>query len=258
MDYETVRDPSAATWLDERLTGFDGTVAGVLPTGFAAHARITHPAYRDDVPVTWQEVAAANGQTAHPLMQWDHIVGARNVREQQGLWDEPPYEGNVPEPLLRRLADVLRTHTATPDRCWFGLWDGWGGSAVKPGDTAAFEIPDRNMLLLNGPLDAVHRTSLDLPPGNAHDASVAVAVGPATDEPEEPFDREPFWRCPNLWWPDDQAWCVATDIDFTYTYVGGTETCIDAILAAPGIEAFPAYLIDPVTWSGDHVNPRPK
>jgi hypothetical protein len=26
---------------------------------------------------------------------------------------------------------------------------------------------------------------------------------------------------PNPWWPEDRAWCVATEIDLPYTYVGG-------------------------------------
>ncbi|WP_413803740.1 hypothetical protein [Streptomyces iranensis] len=260
MDYTRVDDGSATGWLEERLTEFDGTVAGVVPGGFGAYARILHPAYHGDVAVAWREVAAANGRAAYALMQWDHIVGARQVGEQPGVWDEAPYEGNVPEALLRQLAWVLREHTGTPGNCWFGLWEGWGDSVVGPGDTARFEIPNREMLLLAGPLDTVHRSSLGAGPWATDDPSVAVAVGPEPCQPaapEQPLDRDPFWRSPNMWWPDDRAWCVATDIDFTYTYVGGSEACVDAVLAADGIEAYRAHPIDPVTDESDHLNPRP-
>jgi hypothetical protein len=41
----------------------------------------------------------------------------------------------------------------------------------------------------------------------------------------------------NLWWPADQAWCVATEVDFAWTYVGGSRACIDAVLADPRLEA---------------------
>lgn len=258
MGYARVDDAAAAGWLDERLTEFDGTVAGVVPGGFAAYARILHPAYRDGAAVPWREVAAANGRTAHALMQWEQIVGDRRAREQPGVWDTAPYEGNVPEAVLEQLAGILRRHTDTPGTCWFGLWEGWGDSAVGPGETAGFKIPDREMLLLTGPLETVCRTSLRPGPweAGADDASVAVAVGPdAPAAAGEPLAGDPFWRSPNLWWPEDRAWCVATDIDFTYTYVGGSEACVEAVLAANGIEAHPACPIDPVTEESDRRNP---
>jgi hypothetical protein len=42
---------------------------------------------------------------------------------------------------------------------------------------------------------------------------------------------------PNLWWPDDRAWCVASEIDLAWTYVGGTEALINDILANSQLEA---------------------
>src|SRR5690349_23203664 len=45
--------------------------------------------------------------------------------------------------------------------------------------------------------------------------------------------------CANLWWPDDRAWCVVTDIDLTSTYVGGSAGCIGELLAHTGLEAWP-------------------
>ena len=39
----------------------------------------------------------------------------------------------------------------------------------------------------------------------------------------------PFWEdSPNVWWPEDRAWYVATDIDLYDTYVGGSGECIQA------------------------------
>ena len=34
------------------------------------------------------------------------------------------------------------------------------------------------------------------------------------------------YRSPNIWWPDDRAWCVVTEIDFTWSYIGGSSACI--------------------------------
>ena len=38
-------------------------------------------------------------------------------------------------------------------------------------------------------------------------------------------------RSPQWWWPDDRAWFVATEIDDSWTYVGGTSELIDTIEA---------------------------
>jgi hypothetical protein len=60
-------------------------------------------------------------------------------------------------------------------------------------------------------------------------------------------------QSPNIWWPADRAWCVATAIDLPWTYVGGPRGLIDAILAEDRIEALPAALDDPVSRTEDWV-----
>ena len=47
---------------------------------------------------------------------------------------------------------------------------------------------------------------------------------------------------PNLWWPEDRAWIVATEIDFMETYIGGSAECINQLLSGPDLEAFPVSL----------------
>ena len=47
---------------------------------------------------------------------------------------------------------------------------------------------------------------------------------------------------PNIWWPGDRSWCVATDIDLCHTYIGGSRECIEAILSHPDLEALPTTL----------------
>jgi hypothetical protein len=59
---------------------------------------------------------------------------------------------------------------------------------------------------------------------------------------------------PNLWWPEDRAWCVASEIDFPYTYVGGSKELINAIDNDPAIEALPATDSDGITYSSDKIN----
>jgi hypothetical protein len=54
-------------------------------------------------------------------------------------------------------------------------------------------------------------------------------------------------------WPADRAWCVASEIDLQWTYVGGPRGLIDAVLADGRIEALPAAPDDPVSRVEDRV-----
>jgi hypothetical protein len=229
-------DVSRGVWISAaRRRGEPGTVASLLPTGFEAYARVFHPAVRyegdDDVEVTWAEVAAHNGTRAHRLMQWHTITGswdAQPSEDQAPLWDDGPAEGHLPVEVAARLARVLARHTTTPRDCLLGRWDGFGFDLPDP------ESPPR--LLLRGNHDVV------LVRGTVEDAVRNLAP-------------EPHEQSANLWWPADQAWCVATDLDLTCTYVGGTAACIAELLAAPGVEALPAEPEDGVAL--DPLNPLP-
>jgi hypothetical protein len=59
---------------------------------------------------------------------------------------------------------------------------------------------------------------------------------------------------PNLWWPDDRAWVVATEVDFAWTYVGGTRDLAEAVLGEPRLEVLPATLADKVGYDTDLLN----
>lgn len=61
-------------------------------------------------------------------------------------------------------------------------------------------------------------------------------------------------QSPNLFWPADLAWCVATEIDLPYTYVGGSAALVEDVLAHPALEAWPAEPSDPVSYDSDDVN----
>jgi hypothetical protein len=60
----------------------------------------------------------------------------------------------------------------------------------------------------------------------------------------------------NLWWPADRAWCVASEIDFNTTYVGGSAPCIADVLADPRIEAMATSAGAPIDATSDRVNRR--
>ncbi|HYZ55415.1 MAG TPA: hypothetical protein VE733_18195 [Streptosporangiaceae bacterium] len=62
---------------------------------------------------------------------------------------------------------------------------------------------------------------------------------------------------PNMWWPDDRAWCVETEVDSMTTYVGGTRECIAELAAHPDLEAMAIEPSDGVTWASDQLNLPP-
>jgi hypothetical protein len=218
-------DVSTGVWFSSaRRRGEPGTVGALVPAVFEAYARIFHPAIRyagdDDVEVPWSEVAAHNGTAASPLMQWVALTRGP-VDNQPPLWDDGPSEGHLPVAVARRLVEVLTRHTATPEHCVFGRWDGFGYDLPSP------EVPPR--LLLRGGRDVV---------------LVRGAIGDATRN----LAPEPHEQSANLWWPADRSWCVVTDIDLVSTYVGGTRACVDDLLTTSGLETAPAF-------PGDRIDP---
>jgi hypothetical protein len=63
------------------------------------------------------------------------------------------------------------------------------------------------------------------------------------------------WQSPNLWWPDDHAWCVATEIDLKSTYVSCDEACAAEILARAELEALTIDPASGIDWRSDLLNP---
>ena len=237
-------DLNPAAWIAPRLGAFASGVHGVIPAGFEAYARILHPATSDgDQRVRWSDVAAACGKVAHPLMQFHTLVGVSpfdsDVRS--GAWTGlTPDQGDLEPESLAAVLDVLARHTALSERCWFALWEGYGwpfGTERSTGEgapridfDARVELPKRNYVLFAGPLEA------------------ALEVG---------HWPTPNWflpHSPNIFWPDDTSWCVATEIDFYCTYVGGSRALMDELLADERLEVWEAHLDDPIAHDSDELN----
>lgn len=238
----------AGAWIAPRLHPIEAGDAGIIiPEGFAAYCRVLHPAFLTVgdrvVPVRWAEVAQWSGGTMHPLVQFPHLAKWRGT-SQPRPWDEDPPEGTVPLATLTALVEDLRQYTGTPEHCWFAVWDGRGslystvpfvtaGSepAVLPGslprevhDGPRLHTPLRDYVLYKGPVEA------------------AVPESAPTSEG------------PNLWWPEDRAWCVATDIDLPWTFVGGSQELAERLVSDGRLEAFQVTITDPIWIDSDTVN----
>lgn len=220
-------DVSPAGWIEERLARHSDTVGQVMPDCFEAYARVLHPASAlDDTPVRWATIATRTGRMPHALMQFERIAGLADDPNARPTWGQRPLEGVAP---VDELFSVLRVATDSKS-CYFGLWDGFGGLDMIDEVVSAprFRIPNLSYVLFRGPIEAVK------------------AFGPS----------RPPWMTPNLWWPEDRAWCVASDIDLASTYVGARAECIAALLREPGLEAFPARIDDLIGLGADKINPE--
>ena len=241
-----------ADWIRERLHPFALDVGSIVPAGFAAYARIFHPASiagRPDVDVRWSEVAALSGKTAHPEMQFQAIAPPAQDPEPRVYQPRP---GVLSERQAGALVALLSKHTSTPNSCWLCLWEGYG--YLTPGAMAPLVAARRPSARLRVRLKLLQlRWSR---PGLPRQDGPRVRL-PGRDYLlfHAPLTEAMGWEDgPNLWWPDDRAWCVASEIDFPYTYVAGPQGLIDAIVQDPSIEALPATDTDEISYSSDKIN----
>ncbi len=255
-------DVSPAAWLADALGPWCQSITSVVPGGFSSYARILHAAGGEEPPGgerrSWASIARENGRVPHSTMQFHNICRPRG--SPSGNPGEMPSVGALPPPERRLLAELLATETTTPDHCWFCIWEGWG-SLDDQGVHARVDLPNRSYLLHTGPVFA----ALVVPPQQLGAHARFTPVGHSAPAPAARQDRErreeaervpalPWSQGPALWWPQDRAWVVATEIDFGWTYVGASEQVVQRLLTHPGLEAWRAQPGDPFTADGDTVN----
>jgi len=212
-----------AAWIAPRLRHFDShTTTSVVPGGFESYARLLHPGTRRDATggppeVRWAEVSAWSGVPMSKDVQFHQIAFPRSEQPTPPPWDGEPACGTLTLGDATTLVGILKRHTSTPSRCWFGVWDGYGGwesrdtgGPPRPGgEMPKVELPGRSYLLYQGPIEG------------------ALALS------------APSFQTPNLWWPSDRSWCVASEIDLDWTYVGGATALIQDLLHDRSLEAVP-------------------
>lgn len=220
------------------MTGRDG-VALVVPDGFEAYVRLLHPLLDGR---HWSAVAPAYLRAGTEPYPYPFPEPVQNV------------EGDMGTAVVDALVPVLAGSTTSPD-CHYALWIGWG--ELHPGSTAVAyareggrspvamlrsrrqvrrlararrrtEAPlysfvdacavqpwwgGRDMLLFDGPLDAV------------------TTIGSAG-----PFEGQVRRRVPQWWWPADRSWFVATEIDYPWSYVAGSNALIASLMSDQALE----------------------
>jgi len=121
--------------------------------------------------------------------------------------------GEPPDDAVRAALTVLDSYTTTPSQGYAAIWEGWVSGTPAP-QAPRVEIPNRAMLLFTGPVQALR------------DAPALAWYGSAAGLAQEP----------HLVWPEDQAWCLACDVDEEIEFtVGCSQEASQALAGAlPG------------------------
>jgi hypothetical protein len=242
----------AADWIRDRLHPFAQDVGSIVPDGFDAYARIFHPAWKSVdgqmIEVPWSEVAAWSGRTVHAEMQFNPIATPTTAHPTDPEpWKQDPRPGVLSHGQVNALVGLLARNTSTPDACFFCLWDGYG---YLFGSVAVMTFWMEGEPKPNAPPRAVTRprrpklrqSRVRLPSRDYLLFTGSVQQGEGWEDG------------PNLWWPSDRSWCVASEIDFPYTYVGGSRSLIEEVVAHPLLEALTATASDGITADSDKIN----
>jgi hypothetical protein len=182
---------------------------------------------------------------------------------------ENPDKGSLTPQQLGVLCEMLARRTATPDQCWLLVWDGFGNlPRAWQRRTPRVQQPARVYYIFERPLAALLEFSAQVENvgSRRHPQSPSlgslVSVGPPiadedASESDEPRTGPSVIQSPNQWWPEDRAWCVASEIDFDSTLVAGSADLIAEITADPQLEALAVEPTDDLTYEGDAINPQP-
>ena len=260
-EVEWSTDVRQVGWIRRRLGPFEsGEVTSVVPAGFEAYARVLHPAHgAEERAIRWSEVAARNGIELRRDTHFPEIALLPPGDGNQA-WDVVgPQEGTLCAADATALVDILRQHTASPDQCWFCLWDGYGWDSTAP-YSMSFPLSDDQPSpravagVYDGPDVDVHMPE---PLGAPEDPIPhEVRDGPRVEMPEREYFLykgeldaalafvETQQQTPNLWWPADRTWCLASEMDLPWTYIGGPSHLIDHLVGDSRIEAWQAEPTD--------------
>lgn len=216
-------DDEAAGWIGiDRRPFDDHSVGSLVPVVFDRYCRLLHPAWAAlEAPVRWDAVAAWSGRTIHALAQWESLSRHLGDAGSGCPFVQPPATGGLPPQQLAILCDVLAGYTSTPNLCFIGVWEGYGWlEMADPSPASELRLEQRTFLVQQGPIEKAGHVGWRHPGGR--------------------FVPEP----PTLCWPSDRAWFLAGDVDLDSTYIGGSAALVTALLAQPGIEAWPVDATD--------------
>ncbi len=190
-------DTESAAWIASLLGDF-GTVGGLVPDGFEQYLLVRH-----------KRIQNRHGND----------VG-----------------------LISTIASLAERHTTTPDRIWFAIWEGYGwaggrtGYPVSGGGLSArlvrVWLRHRTRLVDLRRARRIHHGLANVPLFDLPNRRYYLVCGPLHAAPRIVEPGGSGLQVPDLWWPGDRQWFVATDTDLEWTYLGGSHAFIADVTAA--------------------------
>lgn len=282
-----ISDVRRGDWLRLRA-GEWATPGGVAGTGFEAYARILRPLHgaRQDLDVhdewgvhpiveerswSWADVAARAGRRMHPLVQWVRLssrVQPVAVVTDDGWTIGPAQEGHLDTTVLAALTQHLGRATTTPTDLIAAVWDGWGDLAAGSssatfsfGEPTADEIKEQQRRALEERLRRARIAEASTGPRFAWPGRDFQLMSVTLDLFADPawldtvsIDTYPAsGHTPQMLWPEDHAWVLASEIDWDATIIAGSRALVAGVIADPRFEAFEVSAGDDLSWAGDTV-----
>ncbi len=212
VEVEPLANVSPGAWLPGHLTSLDGVVRSVIPAAYEAHVLVTH---------------RADSEGGSPIGCLDHVS-------------------------LAALRDLLLPETTTPDLCWLALWEGHPGLPKRWVRLPKLHLPHRAYLLFSVPGRHIVEQAVETAALQFEEEPQGVGYFRQPDEAEllrlaEHSRAVGRVRSPNLWWPEDRAWVVGTDIDGDDSLVACSHAAAEAILASHDLDAETVAADDPLT-----------
>jgi len=180
---------------------------------------------------------------------------------------EGDYQGALGPTTLGTLLGVLSSFTNTPDHCVYAMWEGfgWGNPGVPftPLSRSRFKRFVREFRLRYGSnprsrtrIPSTPDPDLHTLPSGIFNAELftlpyrnyLLAEGPLMEALKVGHVRMGSFhpQSPNLIWPNDRNWILATEIDLDVTLVGGSQELIEVILASDSLTAERFFITDSV------------
>lgn len=202
----------------------------------------------------------------HSELPWQQLVGfgpaGFDAYARLRFLPDPAYPGQSENEVevdgrtdqLPRLFELLATHTATPDDCYFCVWAGFTGPNLHVEDDAPY-VDDENA----GALFERPGAQPGLAPHSA--GSSAMSHAPKVVVPHRaywlfrgPLAEVGSWDTAQGWpgqyrldavgpafvWPGDHAWCVAMDVDPHWAGIGGSSALITQLTTDQRLDVAPA------------------
>jgi hypothetical protein len=249
---ELVADVSPADWVLERLRPWDQEgvrLHSFAPDGFEGYARVFHPpgfrpgrrgSLEPNTTKKWADLARERGLSLSPDISFSEVSGL-GPEDQHGLDELAPMDGELPPEICDALVAVLGPHTRTPDHCWFCLWDGIGAFwSQSHAPLVSYDATRQESDRYGAPARAQDEILNSTPRVEAHARSYFLFRGPL--DAACGFEPGGWYTSPNLWWPEDRAWIVITEVEGFSSYVGGSRAALENVLASSDVEAIEVTL----------------